>query len=60
MPVGASVVLPSPQLAIQREELLSAIERDGFVVYYQPQIEIASGCVIGVESLSRWPILLEG
>jgi EAL domain-containing protein (putative c-di-GMP-specific phosphodiesterase class I) len=54
MPAGASGVLPSPQLAIQREELQSAIERDEFVVYYQPQIEIASGCVIGVEGLARW------
>ena len=44
----------SHQFAIQKEDLKNAIEHDEFVVYYQPQIEIASGCVIGVEALVRW------
>jgi PAS domain S-box-containing protein len=44
----------NPQFAILREELQSAIEQDEFVVYYQPQIDIATGRVIGVEALVRW------
>lgn len=38
----------------RREELQRAIERNEFVLYYQPQIDIASGHVIGVEALVRW------
>ena len=32
----------------------SAIEHDEFEVYYQPQIDLATRCVIGVEALARW------
>ena len=43
-----------PKIVIEKEDLLRAIERDEFVLYYQPQIDIATGCVIGVEALVRW------
>jgi EAL domain-containing protein (putative c-di-GMP-specific phosphodiesterase class I) len=43
-----------PQLAIPDEDLRLAFERNEFVIYYQPQINIATGCVTGVEALSRW------
>jgi EAL domain-containing protein (putative c-di-GMP-specific phosphodiesterase class I)/ActR/RegA family two-component response regulator len=38
----------------QNEELRSAIERNRFVLHYQPLIEIATGEVSGVEALVRW------
>jgi EAL domain-containing protein (putative c-di-GMP-specific phosphodiesterase class I) len=47
-------VLPIHQFAIQRAELQSAIEHNQFVVYYQPQVDIATGRVSGVEALVRW------
>jgi len=40
--------------AIEDEELRAAIRRDEFVLHYQPQIETATGRVMGLEALVRW------
>ena len=39
---------------LMRSGLRRAIERGEFVLHYQPQVDIASGRVIGAEALLRW------
>ncbi|MEN6356216.1 MAG: EAL domain-containing protein [Armatimonadota bacterium] len=34
--------------------LRKALDNDEFLVYYQPRVEIETGCVMGVEALVRW------
>ncbi len=34
--------------------LRKALARDEFIVYYQPQIDVRNGTIIGVEALLRW------
>jgi diguanylate cyclase (GGDEF)-like protein len=36
------------------DEILTGIERNEFVAWYQPQISARDGTVIGVEALARW------
>ncbi len=41
------------RLQLERE-LHTAVEKNEFVLHYQPQISVASGEICGVESLIRW------
>ena len=59
--LGANVAPEKPaypqneqRIAIPDEDLRRAFDHDQFVIYYQPQINIATGIVTGVEALSRW------
>src|SRR6266568_1608317 len=54
VPEGPKAHKEHPPIAIPDEQLRQAFERNEFVLYYQPQINIQTGTVTGVEALSRW------
>jgi EAL domain-containing protein (putative c-di-GMP-specific phosphodiesterase class I)/CheY-like chemotaxis protein len=47
-------LIETPPLALGDDELRNAIFRDEFINYYQPQVSLADGRVIGFEALARW------
>jgi diguanylate cyclase (GGDEF)-like protein/PAS domain S-box-containing protein len=42
------------QVAELEEALRGAIDRDEFVLYYQPRVNLATGDIVNVEALIRW------
>jgi diguanylate cyclase (GGDEF)-like protein/PAS domain S-box-containing protein len=38
----------------QRERIIQALQADEFTLYYQPQVDMKRGKVIGMEALIRW------
>jgi EAL domain-containing protein (putative c-di-GMP-specific phosphodiesterase class I) len=42
------------ELAIPDEDIHRAMDQNEFVLYYQPQINIRTGVVTGLEALTRW------
>jgi diguanylate cyclase (GGDEF)-like protein len=39
-----------------RNSLYHALDRDQFMLYYQPQVEVNTGKIVGVEALLRWQL----
>ncbi len=59
-PAAAPTPRPKSKIVVEDAELRAAIEQHQFVVFYQPQIEIPTGNVVGVEALVRWQHPLRG
>src|SRR5919107_2112901 len=49
----AGGVMPSLDLDLV-PELRHAIDADAFVLHFQPEVDLASGAVVGMEALLRW------
>jgi EAL domain-containing protein (putative c-di-GMP-specific phosphodiesterase class I)/CheY-like chemotaxis protein len=47
-------VKASPAISVSDEQVRDAVKNGEFLNYYQPQISLESGDVMGVEALARW------
>ncbi len=45
---------PRSRVTVDDADVRRAIEEKEFVLHYQPQIDIASGKIVGIEALARW------
>jgi EAL domain-containing protein (putative c-di-GMP-specific phosphodiesterase class I) len=52
--VAAPASRPRSKVAVEDADVRRAIEDKEFILHYQPQIDIATGNVVGVEALARW------
>jgi diguanylate cyclase (GGDEF)-like protein len=50
---GALQQRATRHLAVERE-ILHALQRDEFLVYYQPLVDVDTGQILGTEALVRW------
>ena len=51
---GANRAAESPQSWPQPQDLRRAIDQRQFVLHYQPEVELSSRRIVGVEALIRW------
>jgi EAL domain-containing protein (putative c-di-GMP-specific phosphodiesterase class I)/ActR/RegA family two-component response regulator len=54
MPRAAILGKPTAGVPIPDRDMHYAVRRNEFVLHYQPQIDVATHAVIGVEALVRW------
>jgi EAL domain-containing protein (putative c-di-GMP-specific phosphodiesterase class I)/CheY-like chemotaxis protein len=52
--IAKPIPRPKSSIVVDDADLRGAIEREEFVLHYQPQIDIATGSVMGLEALVRW------
>ena len=50
----ATMIDYATERLVMKNDLRSAIERDEFLLHYQPLIDMDSGAIIGAEALLRW------
>jgi EAL domain-containing protein (putative c-di-GMP-specific phosphodiesterase class I)/FixJ family two-component response regulator len=50
----SATVDQTPRRIIEPADIQGAIERDEFVLHYQPKIGLATGSIVGLEALVRW------
>jgi EAL domain-containing protein (putative c-di-GMP-specific phosphodiesterase class I)/ActR/RegA family two-component response regulator len=50
----APISRAEPKVLVADDELRTALDCQQFVLHYQPQIDIATGAVVGLEALVRW------
>jgi diguanylate cyclase (GGDEF)-like protein/PAS domain S-box-containing protein len=51
---AADLQMCARQTAILDRELRDAIDQNQFVLYYQPQVDLSTGLIVGAEALLRW------
>jgi diguanylate cyclase (GGDEF)-like protein len=50
----AGLNIKANQLLSTENSLRKALARGEFILHYQPQVDIESGCIVGLEALIRW------